>query len=78
MTRLECQPVQRRESQTQRIRSPSSAPGAAGRALEHPELVTQGEILEGDGRRAEEQGAEERPETDHEQHRNTLTIRDEI
>jgi hypothetical protein len=47
---------------------PSSEPRAADRALEHPELVAQGKILEGDGRRAEVQGAEECPETDHEQH----------
>jgi hypothetical protein len=41
---------------------------SSDRALKHPELVAQGEIVEGDGRRPEEHGAEERPETDHEEH----------
>jgi hypothetical protein len=30
--------------------------------------VAQGEILEGDGHRPEQQGSEERPETEHEEH----------
>ena len=34
----------------------------------NPDLVAESEILEGDGRRPEEHGAEERPETDHEEH----------
>jgi hypothetical protein len=34
-------------------------------------LMAQRQVLEGDGRRPEEQGAEERPETDHEDNRGT-------
>src|SRR5262249_47023471 len=47
---------------------PASEPGSADRALKHPELVAEREILEGDGRRPEEHGAQERPETGHEEH----------
>ena len=32
------------------------------------ELMAEREVLEGDGRRPEEQGAEKRPDTDHDQH----------
>jgi hypothetical protein len=34
--------------------------------LEDQELMAEREVLEGDGRRPEEQGAEKRAETDHE------------
>jgi hypothetical protein len=47
---------------------PTGEPGSGDRALKNPELVAQGEILEGDGHRPEQQGAEERPETEHEEH----------
>jgi hypothetical protein len=42
--------------------------GSATGALEDPELMAEREVLEGDGRRPEEQGAENRPDTDHEHH----------
>jgi hypothetical protein len=47
---------------------PAGQMGSAHRALEDQELVAQRQVLEGDGRRAEEQSADERPETDHEDH----------
>jgi len=47
---------------------PPQQAGAANGPLEHSELMSQREVLEGEGRRSEEQGAEEGPETDHEQH----------
>jgi hypothetical protein len=68
MARLDRHPTQTRDSQTQRIRSPTGEPGSGDRALKNPELVAQGEILEGDGHRPEQQGAEKRPETEHEEH----------
>jgi hypothetical protein len=43
-------------------------PGSGHRAPKNLELVAQGEILEGDGHRPEQQGSEERPETEHEEH----------
>ena len=49
-----------------------SIPPRQGRSangpLENRELMAQCEVLEGDGRRPAERGAEERPETDHEEH----------
>ena len=67
MVRLDRHPAQTRDNQTQDP-VPTSELGSGDRALKHPELVAQGEILEGDGRRPEQHGAEERPETDHEEH----------
>jgi hypothetical protein len=55
---------------------PIEQAGSADRALEHPELVAQRDILAGDGRRPEEHGAEDRPETDREQH--GATPRDQV
>ena len=46
---------------------PREAWSATG-ALEDPELMAEREVLEGDGRRAEEQGAEKRQDIDHELH----------
>jgi hypothetical protein len=68
MARLDRHPTQTRDSQTHKIRSQRESRGRGDRALKHPELVAQGEILEGDGHRPEQQGAEERPETEHEEH----------
>ena len=41
---------------------------SANGPLENQKLLAEREILAGDGRRPEEQGAERRPDTDHEQH----------
>jgi hypothetical protein len=68
MARLDRHPTQTRDSQTQEDPVPTGEPGSGDRALKNPELVAQGEILEGDGHRPEQQGAEERPETEHEEH----------
>jgi len=51
----------------QRTVPPREAWSANG-ALENPELMAEREVLEGDGRRPGEQGAEKRPDTDHAQH----------
>ena len=58
----------------QRTVPPREAWSANG-ALENPELMAEREVLEGDGRRPEEQGAEKRPDTDHKQHGGPLGIR---
>src|SRR6516164_4283130 len=47
---------------------PPREAGSATGALEDPELMAEREVLEGDGRRPEEPGAEKRPDTDHKQH----------
>jgi hypothetical protein len=47
---------------------PRHEAGSATGALEDPELMAEREVLEGEGRRPEEQGAEKHPDTDHEQH----------
>ena len=68
MRRLWRQPVHKRDSQTQKDPVRTGEPGSGDRAPKNLELVAQGEILEGDGHRPEPQGAEERPETEHEEH----------
>ena len=50
---------------------PSRQTGSAHGSLKDEELMAEREVLEGDGRRPEEPGAEEGPETDHEYHRGT-------
>jgi hypothetical protein len=48
---------------------PTGEPGSADRALKDSQLMAQRHVFQGDGRRPEGQGAEEGPETDHEDHR---------
>jgi hypothetical protein len=43
-------------------------PGSGHGALQDGQLMSQRQILEGDGRRPEEQGTEDGPETDHDKH----------
>jgi hypothetical protein len=59
---LDASAIPRRILPRQASREAWSATGA----LEDEELMAEREVLEGDGRRAEEQGAEEGPDTDHE------------
>ena len=47
---------------------PPRQAGSATGALEDPEWMAEREVLEGNGRRPDEHGAEKRPDTDHEQH----------
>ena len=47
---------------------PASEPGLGDGALKDRELMAQGQVLEGDGRRPEEHGAEEGPEADPQDH----------
>ena len=66
MRRLDRQLAHRRDSQTQKTRSHRDRRGRATDRWRTQELMAQRHVLEGDGRRPEEHGAEERPETDHE------------
>ncbi len=50
-------------------------PGSGDGSLKNQQLVAECEILEGDGRRLEEQGAEKGPETNHEDHWGHPSIR---
>ena len=50
-------------------------PGAVDRPLEDEELMAQRQVLEGDGRRPEEQSADECSEPHHEYHRGTPASR---
>jgi hypothetical protein len=47
---------------------PSRQMGSDHGSLEDEELMTEGEVLEGDGRRPKEPGTQEGPETDHDNH----------
>jgi hypothetical protein len=48
---------------------PSGEPGSGDRALQDGKLMAQRQVLEGDGRRPEEQGTEEGPESGRKEHR---------
>ncbi len=50
---------------------PSRQMGSDHGSLKDEELMAECEVLEGDGRRPKEPGAEERPQPDHEYHRRT-------
>ena len=60
-----------RDNHTQKIRSHRARPWSADGSLEDAELMAEREVLEGDGRRPEEYGAKDRPETNHEYHGRT-------
>ena len=47
---------------------PAREPGSGHGALQDGQLMSQRQILEGDGRRPEEPGTEDGPETDHDKH----------
>ena len=57
---------------------PPGEPGSGDASLKDQQLVAKRKVLEGDRRRVEAQGAEEAPETNHEDHWGHPSIRDGV